>query len=88
MLDQWEALTCSCDLRANEKRIKIFPLTISQSLNQLFNDGGDCRAAPATPGLSQKVKQSHCQDNCPNPGRPRDGVSWEEEQAWHRYETP
>ena len=30
---------------------KIFPQTISQSEIQLISNGGDCRTAPATPGL-------------------------------------
>ena len=31
--------------------MKIFPQTMSQSLNESVSDGGDCRTAPATPGL-------------------------------------
>ena len=32
--------------------------TMSQSLNQLISDGGDCRTAPATPGLLNIVRAS------------------------------
>ena len=46
-VDQRESLNWSCDLPANEKPMKIFSQTISQSLN----DGGDCKTAPDTPGL-------------------------------------
>ena len=31
--------------------MKIFPQTMSQSVNELISNGGDCRTAPATPGL-------------------------------------
>ena len=44
---QWEALTCSCDQRANEKPMNIFPQTISH----LTSYGGDWRSALAIPGL-------------------------------------
>ena len=35
---------------------KIFPQTMTESVNQLINDGGDCRTAPATPGLLNMKK--------------------------------
>ena len=31
--------------------MKIYSQTISESVNQLISDEGDCRTAPATPGL-------------------------------------
>ena len=40
-VDQWEAFNWSCDLRANEKLWR----------TDWINYEGDCRTAPATPGL-------------------------------------
>ena len=34
-----------------DSALKIFPQTMSHSVNESINDGGDCRTAPATPGL-------------------------------------
>ena len=34
-----------------DSTLNIFPQTISESVNELINHGGDCRTAPATPGL-------------------------------------
>ena len=36
-VDQWEALNWSCDMRANEKPMKIFPQTMNELMNQLIN---------------------------------------------------
>ena len=34
-----------------DSTLNIFPQTISESVTELMNHGGDCRTAPATPGL-------------------------------------
>ena len=34
-----------------DSTLNIFPQTMSELINQLINYGGDCRTAPATPGL-------------------------------------
>ena len=42
-----------------DSTLNIFPQTITELMNELINDGGDCRTAPATPGLlniSDRVK--------------------------------
>ena len=42
----------SCDLRANEKPRNIYPQsTLNFLINYSVSDGGDCRTAPASPGL-------------------------------------
>ena len=49
--------------------MKIFPQTMTERVNELINYGGDCRTAPATPGLlitntfdfsSKKSKKINC----------------------------
>ena len=34
-----------------DSTLNIFPQTMTDSVNELINDGGDCRTALATPGL-------------------------------------
>ena len=34
-----------------DSTLNIFPQTMTQLMNELINDRGDCRTAPATPGL-------------------------------------
>ena len=34
-----------------DSALKIFPQTMSQSVNESINDGGDCKTAPTTLGL-------------------------------------
>ena len=37
--------------------LKILNERITNSINELMSDGGDCRTAPATPGLLNIVSQ-------------------------------
>ena len=39
-----------------DSALKIFPQTISELIKQLISDGGDCRTAPATPGVLNIVR--------------------------------
>ena len=34
-----------------DSTLNIFPQTMTHLMNELISDGGDCRTAPATPGL-------------------------------------
>ena len=34
-----------------DSTLNIFPQTMTESVSELINHGGDCRTAPATPGL-------------------------------------
>ena len=38
-----------------DSTLNIFPQTITDLINELINHGGDCRTAPATPGLLKNV---------------------------------
>ena len=45
-----------------DSTLNIFPQTITESVNELINDGGDCRTAPATPGLLKSIGPSGCSE--------------------------
>ena len=42
-----------------DSTLNIFPQTMTELMNRLMNDGGDCRTAPATPGLLKKLPATH-----------------------------